>query len=80
MKLDGAHLHEVTSVRVLTACRYVDIVDEGWRHFQSMPQDYGVVPTIVHYNCMVHMLGRAGRRVEAEDFIKSMPIAPDVTT
>lgn len=81
MKLDGVRPNEVTFVGVLTACSHAaGLVDEGWRHFESMSKEYGMEPTIVHYNCMVDILGRAGLLDEAEMLINTMPLEPDVTT
>ena len=67
----------ITFVRVLAACSHAGMVDEGIRYFNSMPNRYGIQPSIEHYGCMVDMLGRAGRNAEAEDLIKKMPMAPD---
>ncbi|RVW48370.1 Pentatricopeptide repeat-containing protein [Vitis vinifera] len=39
---------------------------------------YGVKPTIQHYGCMVDLLARTGHLDEAEEFIRKMPIEPDV--
>jgi pentatricopeptide repeat protein len=39
---------------------------------------YGIEPTIEHYGCMVDLLGRGGKLLEAEELIKRMPWKPDV--
>jgi len=39
---------------------------------------YNLAPRIEHYGCMVDLLGRAKLLAEASQFIKEMPIAPDV--
>ncbi|KAF3773452.1 Pentatricopeptide repeat-containing protein [Nymphaea thermarum] len=48
----------------------------GCRFFESMVNDYGIVPQIEHYGCMVDLLSRAGLLKEAYEFIKDMPIEP----
>lgn len=44
-----------------------------------MEMDYGIIPTIEHYSCMVDLLGRAGYLDEAWDLIHKMPMLPDAT-
>ena len=43
-------------------------------------KDYGVEPTVVHYTCMVDLLGRAGLLEETKRFISSMPVEANVGT
>ncbi|XP_037456524.1 pentatricopeptide repeat-containing protein At2g45350, chloroplastic-like [Triticum dicoccoides] len=79
MKRSGEKPNDVTFVGVLTACAHSGLVDEGRRCFQSMSSsNCGVQPEAKHYGCMVDMLGRAGLLEEAEELIRSMPMAPDV--
>ncbi|OVA20923.1 Pentatricopeptide repeat [Macleaya cordata] len=67
----------VTFVGILTACSHGGLVDEGWRFFKHMTNDYGISPTIEHFGCMVDLLGRAGQIEEAERLISRMPMEPD---
>ncbi|KAM7259892.1 hypothetical protein ACFE04_015633 [Oxalis oulophora] len=62
---------------LLTACSHTGLVEQGWRIFKSMKESYGISPNIVHYGCMVDLLGRAGNIKEALDLIKSMPMEPN---
>uniref|UniRef100_A0A0E0AX70 Pentatricopeptide repeat-containing protein n=1 Tax=Oryza glumipatula TaxID=40148 RepID=A0A0E0AX70_9ORYZ len=78
MKRTGEKPNDITFVGVLTACAHGGLVDEGRRCFQSMASTCGVQPEVKHYGCMVDMLGRAGLLEEAEELIRSMPMAPDV--
>jgi pentatricopeptide repeat protein len=39
-----------------------------------MSQDYGIIPRLEHYACMVDLFGRAGCLDEAENLIKEMPL------
>ncbi|KAI3794747.1 hypothetical protein L1987_37384 [Smallanthus sonchifolius] len=77
MKRFGYTPNYVTFVGVLTACSHVRLVDKGLEYFNSMSQDYGLVPLAEHYACVVDILGRAGLLIRALEFIKSMPIEPD---
>jgi pentatricopeptide repeat protein len=78
MQRSGEKPNDITFVGVLTACAHSGLVDEGRRCFQSMASTCGVQPEVKHYGCMVDMLGRAGLLEEAEEMIRSMPLAPDV--
>eukprot|EP00253_Pinus_taeda_P008930 PITA_08930 len=69
--------NHVTFVFVLSACSHAGLVDEGWKYFHSMSQDYDIKPRVKHYACMVDILGRAGYLDEAYVFISKMPLKPD---
>ncbi|GKU99639.1 hypothetical protein SLEP1_g12454 [Rubroshorea leprosula] len=71
---------EVIFTSVLSACSHTGMVGEGWGYFNSMCQDFGLVPTMKHYACMVDLLARAGRLEEALNFMDNMPIEPDVSS
>ncbi|KAM7508168.1 hypothetical protein LguiA_018621 [Lonicera macranthoides] len=53
------------------------MVSEGAKIFDNMVEKYGVVPQLDHFACMVDIIGRAGRIVEAETLITKMPMGPD---
>eukprot|EP01018_Ginkgo_biloba_P029375 Gb_08128 [translate_table: standard] len=74
----GMKPNHITFVGVLSACTHVGLVDEGHHYFDLMSRDYGIMPRLEHYACMVDLLGRAGYLYEAEDLIKKMPFEPDV--
>ncbi|MED6114379.1 Pentatricopeptide repeat-containing protein, chloroplastic [Stylosanthes scabra] len=76
MKKQGVQPDEITFVAVLSACSHNGLVEEGYECFRSMTNDYGIVPHIKHYGCMVDLLGRAGRLDEAYNFIDKLPIKP----
>ncbi|PPR97215.1 hypothetical protein GOBAR_AA23445 [Gossypium barbadense] len=76
MRGEGIRPDWITFVAVLLACNHAGLVDIGVRYFDSMVKDYGVEPRPDHYTCMVDLLGRAGKLVEAVDLIKKMPFKP----
>ncbi|XVF21152.1 hypothetical protein REPUB_Repub12eG0066000 [Reevesia pubescens] len=78
MKLDGQLPDHVTFVGVLSACSHVGLVDEGFSHFNSMTELYGLAPKMEHFSCMVDLLARAGELGKIEDFINTMPMKPNV--
>ncbi|XP_057972925.1 pentatricopeptide repeat-containing protein At1g71420 isoform X2 [Malania oleifera] len=66
-----------TFVSLLSACGHSGMVKEGTKVFDAMSTNYGIVPRIDHYACMVDILGRAGRIPEAEELVSRMPMKPD---
>ncbi|KAE8655768.1 Pentatricopeptide repeat-containing protein [Hibiscus syriacus] len=62
---------------VLCACTHADFIDEGVEYFYAMEKDYGIVPQIEHYGCMIDLLGRGGRLKEAFRLIHTMPFEPN---
>ncbi|KAK8687011.1 hypothetical protein V6N13_085844 [Hibiscus sabdariffa] len=78
MKKEGFNPDRVTFVGVLCACSHAGLIDEGIQCFYTMEKDYGVVPEIEHYGCMIDLLGRGGRLKEAFMLVHAMPFAPNV--
>ncbi|KAF4347566.1 hypothetical protein G4B88_009922 [Cannabis sativa] len=70
---------EETFTTILSACSHSGKVQEGWRYFNLMCQHYKFVPSMKHYTCMVDMLARDGKLEEAMEFIKNLPVQPDVS-
>lgn len=68
----------ITYVGVLSACTHVGLVEQGKYYFNLMKIVHHIQPTPSHYACMVDLFGRAGLLEEAYNFIRSMPIEPDV--
>jgi pentatricopeptide repeat protein len=56
---------------LLSVCRHLGLVDEGKRFFQLMSEEYGLVPKVEHYGCMVDLLCHADLLEEARDLIDS---------
>ncbi|KAK9130087.1 hypothetical protein Sjap_010574 [Stephania japonica] len=78
MRKEGPSPDCVTFVGVLSACSHVGLVKQGLECFESMSKTYGLVPRLEHFSCMVDLLGRAGDLDKVEEFIKSMPMKPNV--
>ncbi|KAL2906891.1 hypothetical protein RDABS01_005601 [Bienertia sinuspersici] len=68
----------ITFVAVLSACCHGGFLEEGRKFFRSMKQEYNIEPKIEHYGCMVDLLGRGGKIVEAERLIRDMKWKADV--
>ncbi|KAK9075521.1 hypothetical protein SSX86_003845 [Deinandra increscens subsp. villosa] len=78
MKLEGQIPDYVTFIGVLSACSHMGLVDQGFDHFNSMSEVYGLNPKMEHYSCMVDILGRAGELEKMSDFLNKMPMSPSV--
>ncbi|KAI4328765.1 hypothetical protein L6164_021097 [Bauhinia variegata] len=65
-------------VGILMACAHAGLVDKGLMYFESMQKIYGLTPEMKHFGCVVDLLSRSGNLERAYEFIKAMPIAPDV--
>ncbi|XP_008230940.1 PREDICTED: pentatricopeptide repeat-containing protein At2g13600-like [Prunus mume] len=69
--------NELMLLSVLFACSHTGLVDDGLQYFNSMEAVYGTKPKGKHYTCVVDILSRSGRLVEAEELLKSMPFEPE---
>ncbi|KAM4107026.1 hypothetical protein ACJW30_04G109000 [Castanea mollissima] len=79
MQKMGVPPDDQTFTGVLSACSHCGLVDEGMMFFDRMSKEFGIVPNIHHYGCMVDLLGRAGLLEQAYRLIMSMGVKPDST-
>ncbi|KAL6648679.1 hypothetical protein ACP70R_012903 [Stipagrostis hirtigluma subsp. patula] len=77
MVRSGMQPDSLTFTAVLMACCHCGMVDEGLAIFQSFVSVLGLVPTMEQCACIVDLLARAGRFVEALEFIGQMPLRPN---
>ncbi|CAN6290437.1 unnamed protein product [Urochloa humidicola] len=73
----GFQPDSVTFTTVLMACCHCGLVDEGLSLFQHFVSVSGLVPTMEQCACIVDLLARAGRFMEALEFISQMPMKPN---
>jgi pentatricopeptide repeat protein len=78
MQQTGVKPDHIIFICILSACSHAGLVDDGCQLFDCMSRDYSITPRVEHYACMVDLLGRAGCLHEAHDFIKRMPLQPDI--
>ncbi|CAN6276281.1 unnamed protein product [Urochloa humidicola] len=76
MEIGNVKPNHITFLAVLTACSHAGLVDEGRKHFNSMSDQYGIVPTLEHCAAFADILGRVGELDEAYNFILKMQIKP----
>ncbi|XP_071901875.1 pentatricopeptide repeat-containing protein At2g03880, mitochondrial-like [Coffea arabica] len=79
MILSGIKPDFITFIGLLFACSHAGLVDEGCRYFGSMINVHGIRPGPDQYACMVDLLGRAGKLLEAEKLLDEMAVEPDAT-
>ncbi|XP_074286378.1 pentatricopeptide repeat-containing protein At5g56310-like [Silene latifolia] len=68
----------ITLVAVLSACCHGGFLEQGREFFHSMRTRYKIEPKLEHYGCMVDLLGRQGKLLEAEQLIQNMEWKADV--
>ncbi|XP_050222166.1 pentatricopeptide repeat-containing protein At2g33680 isoform X2 [Mercurialis annua] len=71
MRQEDTKPDDVTFVNVLSACSHMGFVERGWAYFRMMIDDFGIIPKVDHYACMVDVLSRAGKLNEAKEFIET---------
>lgn len=72
MQEQRVKLTSASFLSALLACAHTGQVDKGCEIFKMMTESYGVKPTPEVYGCVVDLLSRAGRLVEAWQVIQSM--------
>ncbi|KAF8050071.1 hypothetical protein N665_2051s0006 [Sinapis alba] len=72
-KPDGEIFQEVFTAYALTGD-----VKKGLLQFEAMQRDYGIKPSMEHYNSVTKMLATSGHLDEALSFIEKMPVEPSV--
>ncbi|KAJ9159728.1 hypothetical protein P3X46_025207 [Hevea brasiliensis] len=75
MQQIGMRPDEVTYISVLSASSHMGLVDIGRSYFNLMTREHNVSPNVLHYSCLVDILGRAGLIHEAYELIQNMPFA-----
>ncbi|RLM98026.1 hypothetical protein C2845_PM06G34070 [Panicum miliaceum] len=79
MRAEGFLPNQITFVALLMACARAGSVEIGLYWFEAMVAEYKVTPLMVHYGCVVDLLGCAGRFMDAIQVIERMPFAPDAS-
>ncbi|XP_020103382.1 pentatricopeptide repeat-containing protein At4g04370-like [Ananas comosus] len=73
----GLKPNEVMFLSVLSACSHSGLVSEGLKIFESMKEEFGVMPKIEHYGCIIDLLCKAGKVGEAYEILKTMTPRPN---
>ncbi|EFJ28852.1 hypothetical protein SELMODRAFT_92825 [Selaginella moellendorffii] len=75
MKLDGSSPDTLTFTTILSLYSHAGLLEDGCHCFGSISRDHFLAPAPQHYNCVIDLLGRAGRIEDAEGFVRGMPCA-----
>ncbi|KAL8237084.1 hypothetical protein R6Q59_018165 [Mikania micrantha] len=67
----------ITFVGVLSACMHEGLPERGEQYFHSMTKEFGILPTLDHYACLINLLGRSGGVKKAVETIEDMPYKPN---
>ena len=73
MQVGGIKPDGVTFSCLFAACRHLGEVHEGYVYFKAMQKEYGIIPTMEHWNSLVDLLGGSGYLNEADNMLKGMP-------
>lgn len=73
MQQNAMHPNEVTYISVLSAFSHTGLVEKGRHYFRLLMNDKNVQPNVLHYSCIVDVLGRAGHVNEAWELMAKMP-------
>ncbi|KAM7255059.1 hypothetical protein ACFE04_020300 [Oxalis oulophora] len=69
----GIKPDHVTMIAVLSSCSHSCLVKEGQFYFKKIEcKEYGVIPRLEHFSCMVDLYGRAGLLHNAKDMFRKM--------
>lgn len=77
MVSDGLGPDTATFSALLSACCHAGLLDEGWKLFRRMRDEFHIMATTEHYVYMVRLLATFGHLKEAYDLIQTMPMEPD---
>lgn len=77
MSGSGIEPNNITFLAVLQACSHGGYLEKGRECFMMMTERYGINPGLDHYSCMIDLLGRRGKLIEALEVIRDMPMKPD---
>lgn len=78
MKTKGVRPNSVTLLGLLLACSHSGLVDEGYKYFNEVRFKDPMLVQAEHYACIIDLLSRSGRFIEAETFIRGLPFDPGV--
>ncbi|KAL6642291.1 hypothetical protein ACP70R_020472 [Stipagrostis hirtigluma subsp. patula] len=79
MQQVGLFPNEVTYLSMMSVCSHAGLVEEARHYFNLLVSDQTVEPNVLHYSCMVDVLGRCGKTGEAWELIQQMPFEPTIS-
>ncbi|XP_024519419.1 pentatricopeptide repeat-containing protein At3g09040, mitochondrial [Selaginella moellendorffii] len=77
LSLEGIEPDHITLLGVIFGCGNAGLLEDGLEYLTRMYDDYGLIPQMNHYGCMVDLLGKAGWLEQAKTLIDHMPVQAD---
>ncbi|XP_024540241.1 pentatricopeptide repeat-containing protein At4g02750-like [Selaginella moellendorffii] len=77
MNVEGIYPDAITFVSVLSACSHGGKKSLARDYFLALQIDYGYLPGLSHFACLVDALGRSGELENAQALMRVMPFVPD---
>ncbi|MCO5558063.1 hypothetical protein L7F22_011639 [Adiantum nelumboides] len=62
---------------ILAACSHSGFLEGATFYFKCMVDDYGMLPNIEQYSCMIDLFGQMGCLSEMDDMVQTMAMIPD---
>ena len=78
MQSEGLSPDHITFLSLLSACNHLGLLDEAQILFMNMTRQYGIIPNLEHYTCMMVVFGGLGYVDDAMLMMKVMPSSHDV--
>ncbi|XP_024539069.1 pentatricopeptide repeat-containing protein At3g09040, mitochondrial [Selaginella moellendorffii] len=72
MSMEGFCADQATVTTILHGCNHGGLIDAGRCCFRLAGGEYGIQASCEHYDCVVDLLGRAGRLKDAESLAAAM--------
>ncbi|KAL4581216.1 hypothetical protein LXL04_017426 [Taraxacum kok-saghyz] len=76
MRNHGLQPTDQTFLAVLESCAGADAIEEGFIHFESMQNEYGISPNLHHYLGILSIFGKNGHLDQALEYIQTLPFPP----
>ncbi|GAB2221642.1 hypothetical protein Drorol1_Dr00012827 [Drosera rotundifolia] len=77
---EGIKPNGITFLSLLSACSHSGLTIEGLHFLYFMRPRFGIDPDVLHYTCMVDLLGRSGQLTQALALCFKMLACPDSRT
>ncbi|KAF4349884.1 hypothetical protein F8388_005115 [Cannabis sativa] len=74
---EGIKPDHICFTAILTACNHVGFLERGVDYFNMMIKDYGLVPELDQYACLVDLYARNGHLRKAKELMEEMPYSPN---
>ncbi|KAH7438941.1 hypothetical protein KP509_04G038000 [Ceratopteris richardii] len=74
MRENGLCPNEITFLSVLSTCAHAGFLEQGQKYYDCMRKEFGIAPTMKHYNCMLDLFIRAGQIDNAMLILEEMPM------